>query len=165
MATEGGDGRAETPAAEWRLRPAGPDDLDALAAVFIPSLALLDFLPPLHGPAAQRAFLADAILPSCTVEIALHGSRPAAFLARENEEIRLLYTHPDWLGRGAGSALIASARQAPVAALWLWCFEENARARRFYERRGFRAVERSDGSRNEEGCPDIRYLWRRNAER
>lgn len=91
--------------------------------------------------------------------------RVIAFLAREGEEIRLLYTHPDRLGRGAGTALIERAKQAPVPALWLWCFQANARARRFYEARGFTAVEFTDGSRNEEGVPDMRYLWQRSGSR
>ncbi|WP_298279395.1 hypothetical protein [uncultured Bradyrhizobium sp.] len=43
----------------------------------------------------------------------------------------------------------------------LWTFQRNARARRFYEARGFVAVEQTDGSRNEEQEPDVRYLWTR----
>ena len=31
--------------------------------------------------------------------------------------------------------------------------------KRFYERHAFEAVERTDGSDNEEGAPDIRYVW------
>ena len=42
----------------------------------------------------------------------------------------------------------------------LYTFQENQRARAFYERRGFNAVKLSDGSGNEEKCPDILYEWR-----
>ena len=42
----------------------------------------------------------------------------------------------------------------------LWTFEGNHRARRFYEQRGFVAVEFTDGSRNEERTPDVRYQWK-----
>ena len=41
----------------------------------------------------------------------------------------------------------------------LWTFQQNARARRFYEERGFRAVEFTDGEGNEEKTPDVRYEW------
>jgi hypothetical protein len=41
----------------------------------------------------------------------------------------------------------------------LWTFQANAPARRFYERHGFGAVEFGDGSGNEEGEPDVRYVW------
>lgn len=43
----------------------------------------------------------------------------------------------------------------------LWTFQRKARARRFYKARGFVAVEQTDGSRNEEKEPDVRYLWTR----
>ena len=43
--------------------------------------------------------------------------------------------------------------------LELWTFQVNVGARRFYERHGFRAVELTDGSANEEHEPDVRYVW------
>jgi putative acetyltransferase len=45
------------------------------------------------------------------------------------------------------------------ARLDLWTFQANAQARRFYEHRGFRLVELTDGSANEEETPDARYRW------
>jgi hypothetical protein len=43
--------------------------------------------------------------------------------------------------------------------LTLWTFQRNTAARAFYERRGFTAVELTDGSSNEESEPDVRYVW------
>ena len=43
----------------------------------------------------------------------------------------------------------------------LWTFQRNQRARRFYERRGFRLVLLTDGADNEEKEPDALYEWRR----
>ena len=45
------------------------------------------------------------------------------------------------------------------AQLDLWTFQANVQARRFYEHRGFRLVELTDGSANEEETPDARYRW------
>jgi GNAT superfamily N-acetyltransferase len=72
-----------------------------------------------------------------------------------------LYTRPDRIGRGAGTQLIEAAKSSGVAALELWCFQANARARRFYEARGFRAIRFTDGADNEERMPDVRYRWER----
>jgi RimJ/RimL family protein N-acetyltransferase len=47
--------------------------------------------------------------------------------------------------------------------LRLHVFQRNIRARTFYERRGFRAVEFGDGSANKEREPDVTYLWERQA--
>jgi hypothetical protein len=46
-----------------------------------------------------------------------------------------------------------------ASGLQLWTFQRNTAARRFYGRLGFVAVEQTDGSRNEEDEPDVRYRW------
>jgi hypothetical protein len=45
------------------------------------------------------------------------------------------------------------------AALRLHVFQRNARARAFYEHRGFRVDALRDGSQNEEREPDAVYVW------
>jgi hypothetical protein len=40
-----------------------------------------------------------------------------------------------------------------------WVFQQNERARRFYESHGAVAVEFTDGSGNDEKTPDARYRW------
>ncbi|MGZ4725707.1 MAG: GNAT family N-acetyltransferase, partial [Ilumatobacteraceae bacterium] len=64
---------------------------------------------------------------------------------------------PAWIGRGLGDEFIALARQRQPDGLQLWAFQSNTRARRFYERHGFVAVEFTDGHRNDERWPDVRY--------
>lgn len=145
----------------FRLRRATKADADAVAAVFSASFRLLDFLPALHTVAEQREFIGQVILNECGVTVAEDDSGIVAFLARDGEEIRLLYVRPDRLGRGVGTQLIEVAQASGVAALELWCFQANMRARHFYEARGFRAVACTDGARNEERKPDVRYRWER----
>jgi GNAT superfamily N-acetyltransferase len=144
---------------KYRLATAA--DAHAIAAVFSPSLRLLTFLPILHTEREDRRFIEDVILRQCEVTVAEIDGLIVAFLARTGEEIRLLYTHPDFIGRGAGTLLIETAKQCSVPALELWCFEANLRARRFYEARGFRAVRFTSGDHNEEKMPDVRYRWER----
>ena len=144
----------------FTCRPATPADADAIAAVLSSSFRLLTFLPPLHTVEEDRQFIADVVLKQCEVTVAETAGRIASFLARDGEEIRLLYTHPDFIGTGAGSLLLEDAK-APAAALELWCFQANTAARRFYERHGFRAMRFTDGGDNEEKMPDVRYRWQR----
>ncbi|WP_299395227.1 GNAT family N-acetyltransferase [Pelagibius sp.] len=143
------------------LRRAGPDDAAAVAAVFSPSFRLLTFLPKLHTVEEDRRFIKDVILKDCEVTVAELAGRIVSFLARDGEEVRLLYTHPDSIGRGAGGRLLEAAKQAGVEALELWCFQANTAGRRFYEARGFKAVAFTDGTGNEEKTPDVRYRWER----
>jgi ribosomal protein S18 acetylase RimI-like enzyme len=68
-------------------------------------------------------------------------------------ELAALYVDPDRRYRGAGSALLTEGfRRMPQPTQVLWVLEDNAPARRFYERHGFvldgtrKAAERIPGS-------------------
>lgn len=135
------------------------DDAGGIAAVFSSSLRLLTFLPVLHTVEEDRRFIENIILKECEVIVAEGDPGIVSFLALNGEEIRLLYSHPDFIGSGAGSLLLDAVKKSSVAALELWCFQANERARRFYEERGFRAVRFTDGQDNEEKVPDVRYRW------
>jgi GNAT superfamily N-acetyltransferase len=146
-------------ATRFRCRRATLDDADGIAAVFSSSLRLLTFLPVLHTVEEDRRFIENIILKECEVIVAEGDPGIVSFLAPNGEEIRLLYSHPDFIGSGAGSLLLDAVKKSSVAALELWCFQANERARRFYEERGFRAVRFTDGQDNEEKVPDVRYRW------
>jgi GNAT superfamily N-acetyltransferase len=146
-------------ATRFRCRRATLDDADGIAAVFSSSLRLLTFLPVLHTVEEDRRFIENIILKECEVIVAEGDPGIVSFLALNGEEIRLLYSHPDFIGSGAGSLLLDAVKKSSVAALELWCFQANERARRFYEERGFRAVRFTDGQDNEEKVPDVRYRW------
>ena len=77
-------------------------------------------------------------------------------------EITIIYVHPSAWGIGAGYALMAECeaelRRRGFAEAVLWVLEDNPRARRFYERQGWRA----DGGRKVEeiggvDLAEIRY--------
>ncbi|MEU6916678.1 GNAT family N-acetyltransferase [Streptomyces olindensis] len=73
---------------------------------------------------------------------ACHGPYREGEVLTEDAELYAIYVHPDHVGRGAGQALLAESVSRCAAAgpgrLLLWVLKENARARRFYERSGFR---------------------------
>jgi GNAT superfamily N-acetyltransferase len=81
-------------------------------------------------------------------------------IAFRDDWIEQLYVLPEAQGRGIGTELLDVAKRAS-ACLQLWTFQRNARARCFYEARGFALVEETDGARNEENEPDARYRWAR----
>jgi len=145
----------------FTLRRATPCDADSIALVYATSFRLLTFLPMLHTVEDYRWFIANVILKECEVTVAEDETGIIAFLARQGEEVRLLYTRPHRIGMGAGTQLIDAAKATGIGALELWCFQANERARRFYQARGFRAIRFTDGANNEERMPDIRYRWER----
>jgi ribosomal protein S18 acetylase RimI-like enzyme len=58
-----------------------------------------------------------------------------------------------------GDRFMALAKERQPGGLRLYTFQVNTRACRFYERHGFTVVDLNDGSRNEEGEPDVQYRW------
>jgi GNAT superfamily N-acetyltransferase len=71
-----------------------------------------------------------------------------------------LYVHPDLQRRGIGDALLARAKELRPDGFRLWVFQRNTGAHSFYERRGLRLAELTDGAGNEEREPDALYEWR-----
>ncbi|TFL16952.1 GNAT family N-acetyltransferase [Jannaschia formosa] len=114
-------------------------------------------MPRVHSRAAVTAHYRDRVLPTCRVWVS--DDPVTGFLALDEAEgcVTALYLAPEARGRGHGAALLRQAKR-DRAALHLWTFEANDRARRFYEVNGFAEEARSDGD-NEEGLPDIRYGW------
>ena len=115
----------------------------------------------LHTIEGYRRFVASVMLKECAVTVVEDETCIISFLAQQGEEVRQLYTRPDRIGRGAGTRLIEAAKSSGVVALEPWCFQANARARRFYEARGFHTIRFTDGAGNEERTPDVRYRWER----
>lgn len=141
------------------LRPATADDALAMGTLHILAMRTLTFLPQLHTTDEAVAWMAGEVLPNNTAWVAEVTGDVAGYIVFRDDWINQLYVHPDHHGKGFGGALLAHVLEhgSPKQ---LWTFQQNERARHFYEARGFEAVEFTDGSRNEEKTPDVRYLWR-----
>ncbi|MEU6254689.1 GNAT family N-acetyltransferase [Streptomyces sp. NPDC047043] len=74
---------------------------------------------------------------------ACHGPYRDGEVHTGDAELYAIYVDPARFGAGAGRALITESVRRCTAAghlrMYLWVLEENARARRFYERSGFHA--------------------------
>lgn len=151
-------GPAERVGDSIELRRAEPDDAEAVAAVFTPSFGSLTFLPRLHTADENRAYL-RGLIAEREVWIAEEDGRIVGFAALDGDELSHLYVHPDAQRHGAGSALFAKAQEQRPEGFTFWVFQQNE-ARRFYEARGCRLLELTDGSGNEERTPDALYEWR-----
>lgn len=110
-----------------------------------------------HPLAEQRAYLMDVVVPVNRVMVALDGQRIVAFIAASDDQVALLYVHPDCQRRRIGSRLLQWAKDQSTGRLSLFTFDRNHLARRFYEARGFRAV--SHGFEQHWQLPDVRYEW------
>ena len=142
-----------------RLRPATSQDAPAIAVILRTCFRVsLPFLPELHTAAEDLAFVSGRLMAENAVWVAELEDAVVGYVAFRDDWIEHLFIHPDRQGQGIGPALLAKAL-ADGRPKQLWTFQQNTRARRFYEARGFRVVEFTDGAGNEEKTPDVRYLW------
>ena len=141
------------------IRRAGPEHAASVAEVYLSAFhATYDF-PLAHTDEQVRAWIRDVLVPSGDTWVATMGGTIVAMLALHGEDLDQLYVAPQAQGLGVGSRLVEAAKRLSPGGLGLYTFQVNARARRFYERRGFVADAFGDGSGNEEGQPDVHYRW------
>jgi len=146
------------------VRRGTPADALAAAEVWLRSRkAAMPAIPaPVHSDDEVRHHFRTTIAEQRELWVAVDvaGSEVVGLLVLDGADVDQLYVDPIRWSRGVGSQLLALAKQQRPDGLWLWTFQANAGARRFYERHGFAAVEETDGSGNEEQAPDVRYAWR-----
>jgi putative acetyltransferase len=118
----------------------------------------LPYLPELHTPEEDLWFFSERLFQENEVWVAEAEGEIVGYIAFKPGCISHLYIHPDHQGRGLGPELLARALEDGTARE-LWTFQQNARARRFYETRGFSLVRLTDGADNEEKTPDALYRW------
>ncbi|MFG2664441.1 GNAT family N-acetyltransferase [Streptomyces sp. NPDC048387] len=143
------------------IRRAAGSDAAAVADVWLRSFAAaLPGVRRAHTDDQVRSWFREVVVPGREVWVATVEGSAVGMMVLDAEELDQLYLDPAWQGQGIGSRLVDLAKQHRPAGLTLWTFQVNESARRFYERHGFVAAERTDGHRNEEREPDIRYAWR-----
>ena len=100
------------------------------------------------------------MLAASEVVVAQADSHLVGFAALGADTLDHLYVHPDLQRQGIGDALLARAKELRPDGFRLWVFQRNTDARRFYERRGLRLLDMTEGAGNEEREPDALYEWR-----
>jgi GNAT superfamily N-acetyltransferase len=142
------------------LRPATAADAQAIAIIHRTAMRVsLSFVPELHTAEADLAWIVDHLLPANEVWVAEADLQVVGYVGFHDGWIQHLFVAPDWQGQGIGPQLLAKA-MADGRPRRLWTFQQNTRARKFYEDRGFVAVTFTDGEGNEEKTPDVCYEWR-----
>jgi GNAT superfamily N-acetyltransferase len=142
-----------------RIRLARTGEADTIAEVFIASFRGLTYLPLLHTDDEIRRWIRTEMVPGHEVLVAEADDRIVGFAAMTHDLLGHLYVHPEVQNQGVGTALLEDAKKRRPAGLRLWVFQKNVGARRLYERHGFRLVELTDGTGNQEREPDALYEW------
>ncbi len=143
------------------LRAARPTDAGSVGAILTEFATKTPWMPKLHTGAEDIAH-AGALIERGWVTVAVEDDVVVGFTAFDPPDVDSLYLVSHARSRGIGTRLLDDLK-ARTDVLVLWTFQANTGARRFYETRGFEEVTRTDGERNDEQLPDIKYRWRREA--
>ncbi|PXY19386.1 GNAT family N-acetyltransferase [Prauserella muralis] len=129
----------------WRLRPAAPDDAPAVAEIWrlgwhdghdgrVPRDLVAVRTPESFAVRAQQR-VADTT-------VAVAGQEIAGFVMVVDDEVEQVYVAAGHRGSGVADVLLDEAERLVAEAghprAWLAVVAGNDRARRFYERRGWR---------------------------
>jgi ribosomal protein S18 acetylase RimI-like enzyme len=147
--------------AHFQIRRGHEKDAHAIALAHVDARRVaMPWLPVIHTFADAVRFFGEFVLVNHHVLVAEAEEGVVGFIAVEGAWVEHLYVGPAHQGLGIGDALLQMAKELRPDGLMLWTFERNHYARSFYEKRGFVAIEFTDGSRNEERTPDVRYHWK-----
>jgi len=143
------------------LRPAAPEDADALAelATAARHAAVPAMPPPVHTPEEDRAWIGRQLAGEREAWVAERDGGLVGYILLEPGWLHSIYVRPGLTGQGIGTTLLDLVKALRPDGFALWVFESNAGARRFYARHGLLELEHTDGSTNEERAPDLRMAW------
>jgi len=146
------------------IRQATADDVETVVQILRRSrCTYLPFAKPVHTIEQDRQWALGQLIPSGGVVIAQLDLIAVGVLAtsvcNKIGWIDQLYLEPRYVGRGIGVKLLDHAKKVLPRPIHLWTFQQNRRAIAFYERNGFNAIKFTDGTDNEERCPDILFEY------
>ena len=142
------------------IRKALDKDSIQLTDIFISARENMTYLPTLYSREETLWWISNIVLKETDVHIAEINNESVGFLAKNGDIIEHLYIHPKYQNRKIGQFLLNICMDLE-SKLELWVFQKNTGAIRFYEKNGFKLIEQTNGSRNEEKVPDARYGWLR----
>lgn len=146
--------------ATLEIRPAVGADAEALCALFLAARRLaIPCLPVLHTDSETYTWMKTTVIGGGATKVAVLNELCVGFLTMIGQWIHHLYVAPEAQGQGVGRRLMAEAKSQSRSGLSLYVFQDNARARRFYERQGFVLIAETEGADNEERWPDALYRW------
>jgi GNAT superfamily N-acetyltransferase len=150
----------DTPPARVSFRRANAADAAEVATVYIASRrGAAAWLPTVGTDDEIRGFVVEKMVPERETWVAEDGGRIVAVLVLEADMVDQFYVAPGEQRRGIGDAMLAHAKHLRPAGLRLFAFQRNAPARRFYEARGFIAIQFTDGATCMEREADVLYRW------
>jgi GNAT superfamily N-acetyltransferase len=144
------------------IRRGNPTDCRAASDLYLAARkAALGAIPyPPRSDNEVHRWFASHVAEKCELWLAEDAAGElVGIMVLKDDWLEQLYIAPGYTTRGIGRTLLDVAKRERPGGLFLWTFQSNEGARRFYERQGFVEARRTDGRANEERAPDILYVY------
>src|SRR4051812_38720204 len=115
------------------IRRARAEDVEAIAQLYERSFATLTFLPTLHTLDEHLDFFGAQVAEHDVSVFEGEGATILGFTVVAGDRLEHLYVEPYAIGTGVGRALFADVTSQCPEGFDFWVFQQNERARRFYE--------------------------------
>ena len=137
------------------------DEADVVGVWHRSGRAAYTFLPDWQSLTLKGAgeIFREVIRSQCNIWVGVGDEHVVGFFAMKGSYIDRMYVDPAEWHKGWGTRFIAFAKTLFSGGLELCTHQENHRARKLYEKHGFRAV-RFGLSPPPESIPDVEYHWR-----
>ena len=140
-----------------RIAAYEPDDAQELVAMWRASFEHGVGITDHHPLEDQLKFFLEQVVPNNRVRVAKDHTIIVGFMASRSDSLSHLYVRVQNVGQGIGTQLLNLAKKESSGSLWLYTFAQNQNARRFYQKHGFREVERE--SENMWKREAIKHVW------
>jgi GNAT superfamily N-acetyltransferase len=142
-----------------QLRSARTQDMEACARILNDWIDEADWMPRVHSHADVVKYYKSVVASDRKSFVVVSGSSTLGFMVLGPDHlVSALYVDRNYRRQGVGQLLLNCAKREFDDKVHLWTFQKNAAALRFFQREGFREINRTDGD-NEEGLPDILLEW------
>lgn len=143
------------------IRPCKESDLDAVVRIWYEASVIAHAFVPADFWASKKSDMKHIYLPAAENWVFEEEGEIKGFISLVGSRICALFVSPVFQGRGIGKALLGQAnklsREEGRGPLSLKVFKENRKARRFYEKCGFRPV--AEEVEELTGCENLLMEW------
>ena len=144
---------------EFEIAQYKAEDFEAVAEIFrdVYVKTYPHFDPKFLEAERFRTILREYTLPNSQIWAAKTGGGIVGFVALAKNFIDQLYVREDFQNKGLGGFWVEQAKLIYPDFLELYTFASNKKAIAFYEKHGFKIIER--GIAPDEKMPDVKMRW------
>lgn len=146
----------------YNIEIARPEEAPVITNLFISARKGMVYLPEIHTNAETLDYI-SSLVNQGKIYVLKNNKTIVGLMMVGEGYLHHLYIDPAYHGKGYGKMLLDKAKELFPEGMYLWVFEQNLGAIKFYEREGFRLLEKRDREHadNEEGLADRKYFWKK----